>query len=166
MIDIKKLAYNIKNSNLSLRKMGGVLDNRLVMNQCKCMHHDGNNGVPLLSLEPDELNKVPTPGVGVWKKCAICGKYIRIDRVVDDEVVKAAYIIDAYIDQQKLMMNMNNSTEEQVEIMSGIQTDVQYTVRMNKATRKRTEKKKKNAQESQRKSNSGWNMNGVGGWHE
>lgn len=64
------------------------------------------------------------------------------------------------------MMNMNNSTEEQVEILSGLQTDYKYTARMNKVTRNRSEKKKKNAQEAQHKSNSGWNMNGVGGWHE
>lgn len=166
MIDIKKLAYNIKSSNTSLRKMNGVLDNRLIMNQCKCMHHDGNGGVPLSALDEEELKKVPTPGVGIWKKCAICGKYVRIDRVSDDEVLKACYILDAYIDQQKMMMNMNNSTEEQVEILSGLQTDYKYTARMNKVTRNRSEKKKKNAQESQHKSNSGWNMNGVGGWHE
>lgn len=67
MIDIKKLAYNIKSSNTSLRKMNGVLDNRLIMNQCKCMHHDGNGGVPLSALDEEELKKVPTPGVGIWK---------------------------------------------------------------------------------------------------
>lgn len=166
MIDAKKLSYSIKTSNASIRKMDNVLDNRLILNQCKCMHHDDRAGIALKSLDENDLKKVPTPGKGIYKRCAVCDKIVRIDRVPSDSIQESCLNIDAFIDQQKMMMSMNNTTEEQVEILSGIQTDIQYVMRMNRVSRKNLEKKKKQAKDSQKKSNSGWNMNGVGGWHE
>ena len=102
MANMAKRAQAIRVDVNAREKVAKMLDNRKIMDQCRCMHRDERNGIALKS------NGQENSDVRI---CAVCGKPIKMKRVTFEEVNEAVKTLDVYLDQQKLI-------RVQVQLMS------------------------------------------------
>lgn len=157
MANMAKRAQAIRVDVNAREKVAKMLDNRKIMDQCRCMHRDERNGIALKS------NGQENSDVRI---CAVCGKPIKMKRATFEEVAAAVKTLDVYLDQQKIIMGANAS-DEQINRLAGLQQDVIYIGKLNEISAKNNPvKQKKDRNNDRQKSNSGWNNNGVGGWRD
>lgn len=157
MANMAKRAQAIRVDVNAREKVAKMLDNRKIMDQCRCMHRDERNGIALKS-NGQENSYV--------RICAVCGKQINMERATFEEVAAAVKTLDVYLDQQKIIMGANAS-DEQINRLAGLQQDVIYIGKLNEISAKNNPvKQKKDRNSDRQKSNSGWNSNGVGGWRD
>lgn len=157
MANMAKRAQAIRVDVNAREKVAKMLDNRKIMDQCRCMHRDERNGIALKS------NGQENSDVRI---CAVCGKPIKMKRATFEEVAAAVKTLDVYLDQQKIIMGANAS-DEQINRLAGLQQDVIYIGKLNEISSKNNPvKQKKDRNNDRQKSNSGWNNNGVGGWRD